>query len=232
MPRKYRIVMAGRPHHVVQRGNRRQQVFFSPQDKEVYLKFLKEAAIKNHVKIWAYCLMDNHVHLILVPETQPSLAKAVAEANRRFTCIINKRNEWRGYLWQGRFLSSVMDDCYLIKALHYVENNPVRAGIVKNPWDYTWSSAKAHVLGGRDPVLDDFPDNGLIADWKSFLMQPDLENVLQDIRQRNLACLPLAEKDFIQKLSVDFGIDFAILNPRPNGRPGKAAGKTGTHKVS
>ena len=213
--------MAGRPHHVVQRGNRRQQVFFYPQDKEVYLKFLKEAAIKHHVKIWAYCLMDNHVHLILVPETQVSLARAVAEVNRRFTCIINKRNKWRGYLWQGRFLSSVMDDCYLIRALRYVENNRVRAGIVKSPWDYAWSSAKAHVFGGWDPVLDAFPDNGLIADWKNFLMQPDLENVLQDIRRRNLACLPLAEKDFIQQLSKDFGIDFAILNPRPNGRPRK-----------
>ena len=221
MPRKYRIVMPGRPHHVVQRGNRRQQVFFSPQDKEIYLSLLKEAAIKNNVKIWAYCLMDNHVHFILVPEMESSLAKSVAETNRRYTCIINKRNHWRGYLWQGRFLSSVMDDCYLMRALRYVENNPVRSRLVKSAWDYPWSSAKAHVFGKYDPVLDDFPEKGLITDWKDFLTQSELEPVLKDIRQRNLACLPLAEKDYIQKLSVDLGIDFSLLNPRPNGRPRK-----------
>ncbi|MFH0753836.1 MAG: transposase [Candidatus Omnitrophota bacterium] len=221
MPRKYRIVIAGKPHHVTQRGNRRQPVFFSSYDKGIYLKLLKEATVKNQVKIWAYCLMDNHVHLILVPEVEASLAKAVAEVNRRFTCIINKRNKWRGYLWQGRFLSSVMDDCYLIRAMHYVENNPVRAGIVKRAWEYPWSSASTHVFGSQDSILDVFPYERLIGDWRQFLMQTELEGILLDIRQRSRGCLPLGENEFIQKLSIDLGIDFALLNPRPNGRPKK-----------
>src|SRR5580698_4015778 len=131
MPRKYRIVVPDQPHHVIQRGNRRQQVFFYPGDKILYLKLLKEQAAKHCVEVWAYCLMDNHVHLVLFPKTQEGLAKAVAETNRQFTRCINARYDWRGYLWQGRFLSFVMDEAYLLRTLRYVENNPVRAGIVE-----------------------------------------------------------------------------------------------------
>ena len=155
MPRHYRIVVPGRPHHVMQRGNRRQKVFFYPGDKDVYLRLLKEQTDKHEVQIWAYCLMENHVHVIMVPSSPEGLARSVAETNRRFTCMINDRYSWRGYLWQGRFLSSVMDDTYLLRALRYVENNPVRARIVKRAEDHPWSSARAHVRKTRycPPVL-------------------------------------------------------------------------------
>ena len=153
MPRKHRIVVPEKPHHVIQRGNRRQQVFFYPGDKILYLKLLKEQVDKHNVEVWAYCLMDNHVHMILVPKTKEGLAKAVAETNRRFTCQINARYGWRGYLWQGRFISFVMDEIYLVRTLRYVENNPVRAGMVERAWDYLWSSARHHVKGVEDAVL-------------------------------------------------------------------------------
>ena len=105
MSRIARVVNAGFPHHVIQRGNRRQDVFFSAADKEEYISLMKEQSKKHDLKIWAYCLMDNHVHLIVVPEVREGLAKAVGEAHRRYTRMVNFREHWRGYLWQGRFSS-------------------------------------------------------------------------------------------------------------------------------
>ncbi len=219
MARKYRIIVPERPHHVIQRGNRRQQVFFFSHDKKTYLSLLKEQTEKYNVKVFAYCLMDNHVHLILMPYDKGSLSKAVAETNRRFSCMINNRYQWRGYLWQGRFLSSVIDEIYFLRVLHYVENNPVRAKIVKNAWQYPWSSAMAHITKEKNPILCDFPESEIIKDWKSFLTQPIPENILHDIRQRNQRSLPIAEKPFIEKLAKEYNIDPNALSPRPSGRP-------------
>jgi putative transposase len=221
MPRTYRIVVPERPHHVIQRGNRRQQVFFYPGDKNFYLKLLKEQTHKHNVQVWAYCLMDNHVHLILVPQTPEGLAKAVAETNRRFTCYINVRYGWLGYLWQGRFISFVMDEPYLLKALRYVENNPVRAGIVEKAWDYPWSSARSHVKGKRDPLLSDCPATSIIGDWKEYLLQPEMEGILIEIRRRNFNGLPLGQEDFIKKLAIEINVKEEDLKPKPNGRPKK-----------
>ncbi len=221
MPRKYRIVVPDRPHHVIQRGNRRQQVFFYPGDKILYLKLLKEQVDKHNVQVWAYCLMDNHVHLILVPKTQEGLAKAVAETNRRFTCQINARYDWRGYLWQGRFISFVMDEIYLVRTLWYVENNPVRAGMVGNAWDYLWSSARHHVNGVEDKLLTQCPAASLVGDWKEFLTKPEIENILNKIRKHTLNGLPLGEDHFLEMVAAKFGMKVEDLKPKPNGRPKK-----------
>ncbi len=221
MPRKYRIVVPERPHHVIQRGNHRQQVFYYPGDKILYLKLLKEQVDKHKVEVWAYCLMDNHVHLILVPKTSEGLAKAVAETNRRFTCQINKRYGWRGYLWQGRFISFVMDEIYLVRTLRYVENNPVRAGMVEKAWDYLWSSARHHVQGVEDLLLSHCPAAALIGDWKEYLIKPEIDDMLSEIRRRNLNGLPLGEDGFLQLLADKFGIKAENLKPKSNGRPRK-----------
>ena len=201
MPRKYRIVVPDKPHHVIQRGNRRQQVFFYPGDKILYLELLKEQVNKYKIEVWAYCLMDNHVHLVLVPKTKEGLAKAVAETNRRFTCHINARYGWRGYLWQRRFISFVMDEIYLIRTLRYVENNPVRARMVENAWDYLWSSARHHVNGIEDPLLSNCPAIASVGDWKEYLIKSERGGILEEIRQRNLNGLPLGEEGFLEALS-------------------------------
>jgi len=221
VPRKYRIVVAGRPHHVIQRGNRRQQVFFYPGDKTLYLELLKEQVKKHGVDVWAYCLMDNHVHLVLVPKTAEGLAKAVAETNRYFTCKINKRYGWRGYLWQGRFISFVMDEIYLIRTLRYVENNPVRAKIVERAWDYPWSSARKHVNNTEDLLVADCPAALLVGDWKDYLMRPEVDDILNEIHKRNLSGLPLGEGSFIENLARDYGLKPEDLIPKPVGRPKK-----------
>lgn len=221
MPRKARIVVPFKPHHVIQRGNRRQQVFFYPGDKVLYLKLLQEQAIKHDVEILAYCLMDNHVHLILVPQTQEGLVRSVAETNRQFACKINARYDWRGYLWQGRFTSYVMDDKYLLNALRYVENNPVRAGIVNLAWEYLWSSARHHANGTKDALLSPCSAISNIKDWKKFLEISELDMVINDIRIRNINGLPLGQNAFIESISKDFGVDIEDLKPRVNGRPRK-----------
>ena len=154
MGRIARVVAEGMPHHVIQRGNRRQKVFFKDEDKQSYLTILKEQSERFGVNYWAYCLMDNHVHLIAVPETRESLARAIGEAHRRYTRMINFREGWRGYLWQGRFSSFLLEERHLYAAIRYVERNPVRVKIVKRAEDYKWSSAYAHVSKGGDELID------------------------------------------------------------------------------
>lgn len=127
MARMARLVVPGYPHHVTQRGNRRQKTFFSIDDYASYIKLLAAAKSKAGVEVWAYCLMPNHVHLVVVPKTESSLAALFSDAHRRYTRRINAREGWKGHLWQERFHSSVMDENYLLSTVRYVELNPVRA---------------------------------------------------------------------------------------------------------
>src|SRR3954451_16484608 len=113
MARLARVVAAGIPHHVTQRGNRRQQVFFGDDDYAAYQTLLAEGCRAAGVAVWAYCLMPNHVHLILTPADEEGLRAALGEAHRRYTRHVKLRECWRGYLWQGRFASCPMDEAYL-----------------------------------------------------------------------------------------------------------------------
>jgi len=121
------------PHHVTQRGDRRQQTFFGEEDYQHYLELMAQFCRAEQAAIWAYCLIPNHVHLIVVPRSAASLRRAIGEAHRRYTRWINFREGWRGHLWQGRFASFVMDEDHLLTAARYVEINPVRAGLVPAP---------------------------------------------------------------------------------------------------
>jgi putative transposase len=216
MARTARIVIAGLPHHVTQRGNRRQQVFFSDEDRAVYLQTLKEESDKWGLKIWAYCLMDNHVHLIVVPSKTDSLAKSIGETHKRYTRRINFREKWRGYLWQGRFNSFVLDEKYLYAAVRYVERNPVRAKLVNKAEDYRWSSAKNHVLKKEDPVLSFFYLMGEIKDWGQYLTIEESKDDLKLMRKHGTTGRPLGSKEFIEHWSVRLGKD---LKPKKVGRP-------------
>ena len=172
MPRTARIVVEGMPHHIVQRGNRRQNVFFNTDDRMTYISLLKKACDKHNVKIWAWCLMRNHVHFIAVPQKKDALSKCFASVHVKYTRRINARNEWKGYLWQGRFVSKVLDERHLLARVRYIEQNPTEAGIVRYPWDYEWSSAAYHAGVAESDLLvkDDENLKGLIDDWKSFLL--------------------------------------------------------------
>src|SRR5580704_3449047 len=163
MTRLASMVVAGLPHHVTQRGNRREAIFFEDGDHDIYRDLLAEQTRRAGVEVWAYCLMPNHVHLILTPTRADGLGLAVGEAHRRYTNFINARGRWTGHLFQSRFASVVLDDAHLICAVRYVSLNPVRAGLVAKPEDWKWSSVSAHLSGVDDalvtvrPVLDRIP---------------------------------------------------------------------------
>ena len=142
MARLARLVVPGLPHHVTQRGNRRGQTFFEKSDYALYLDLLADSAKQARAEVWAYCLMPNHVHVILVPSDEDGLRRTFAELHRRYTSFVNARARTTGHLWQGRFGSVVMDETHLMNAVRYVTLNPVRAGLVKRARGWAWSSAR------------------------------------------------------------------------------------------
>ncbi len=163
MGRKARLVLPGFPHHVTQRGNRRQATFLRPEDYLFYLALAGEAFAEAGVQVWSWCLMPNHVHLIATPHDEAGLAKAVGLTHLRYTRMINGRERWTGYLWQGRFASFPMDEDYLRQCVRYVGLNPVRAGLVGRAVDWPWSSVRAHLGRGTDPLLTPEPVSRLLA---------------------------------------------------------------------
>jgi putative transposase len=172
MPRLARVVIPNVPHHITQRGNRRLPIFFCDDDRTAYLKLVAEACAASSTRCLAWCLMDNHVHLILVPESAGSLRAALGEAHRRYTRRVNFREGWRGYLFQGRFASYPMADTHLVAAIRYVENNPVAARMVDRAEDWPWSSARSHIAGRRlkdDPLTDVEALGAHVRNWRAML---------------------------------------------------------------
>jgi putative transposase len=169
MPRSARIIHPGAPHHVTQRGNRRQQVFFSDDDYAHYLALLAESCRAENVQCWAYCLMPNHVHLVLVPEDELGLSRVVGRTHRLYTQYFNRGAQSAGLLWQGRFKSSPMDELRLFAACRYIEFNPIRAGLVTRAEDWRWSSVHAHLAGKDDGVVRVAPMQDRVADWNEYL---------------------------------------------------------------
>jgi len=145
MPRRARVVFEGVVHHITQRGNYRQNVFEDDSDKSKYIEFIREYSEKYGMKIYAYCLMSNHVHFIAAPVKEDSLAMTFKYSNMRYSSYFNRKNKRSGHLWQGRFYSCPLQFEHALEALRYVERNPVRARMVELPWEYEWSSAREHV---------------------------------------------------------------------------------------
>lgn len=210
MPRRARLVV---PHHVTRRGNRRQPTFF-PADYAPYLTLLREWAARANTTIWAWCLLPNHVHLILVPSHADGLRAALGEAHRRYTRAINFREGWRGHLWQSRFASVVMDEPHLLAVARYVELNSVRARLVDRPQDWRWSSARMRLgldgerLGDARPLLERYPD------WRALLDGGMADETLADLRGGERFGLPLGCDAFLDGLSSRYAV-----RPRPRGRP-------------
>jgi putative transposase len=215
MARFPRVVIPGCPHHVIQRGNRRQQAFFSEEDKAFYLTLLGRQAARHGIAIWAYCLMDNHTHLVAVPRTENSLARGLGEVHRRYTLVINTREDWKGFLWQGRFLSYPLDDGHLYGAVRYIERNPVRAGLVRLAENYEWSSARVHVRKEDHPLLSPCPLERTIPDWSAYLGQTDSPEDIQEFLRHEKTGRPLGSEDFLRRLEDLTG---RVLAPRKKGR--------------
>ena len=220
MARIARVVAAHYPHHITQRGNRRQDTFFCEDDYRYYKKLMAEWRSKFGVEIWAYCLMPNHVHLIAVPESEDGLRRAIGEAHRRYTRQVNFREQWKGHLWQGRFASFLMDENYLLAATRYIEHNPVKSGLVKRPEEYSWSSARAHLTGQDDDLVTVKPLLKMVDDWRKFLSSSSTEEVNALIRRHEQTGRPLGSAKFIHRLENKLS---RILIPQKGGRPKKTS---------
>jgi putative transposase len=202
------------PHHITQRGNRRQQVFFNDGDYAAYLELLAEWCGEHGVEIWSYCLMPNHIHLIATPSSEDGLRWAIGQTHQRYTRRINFREKWRGYLWQGRFASFVMDEPYLLAAARYIELNPVRARLVSLAADWRWSSARAHLCGQDDRVAKVAPLLGMVADWNAFLDSAVPEEELTELRRHVRTGRPLGDETFVGRLEEMVG---RTLKPQKRG---------------
>ncbi len=169
MPRASRIVLPGIPHHVTQRGNRQQQLFFSDEDYRAYLSILALALKKHDTSCLAWCLMPNHVHLMLVPSAADGLRATLSATHTAFAQRINRTQGISGHVFQGRFASYPMDDAHRMVAARYIENNPVKAGMVARAEDWPWSSAKAHISGREDGVTALAALSEHIGNWRAML---------------------------------------------------------------
>jgi len=221
MPRLARMVIPGVPHHITQRGNNRQDVFFVEDDRRVYLSLLQEQSRRYGLQLLGYCLMSNHVHLIATPARDDSLAKAVGRGHWLYTQYVNRLHGRSGHLWQNRFYSCALDEEHLVLAMAYIERNPVRAKIVRQAWRYHWSSAAAHV-SGRDEsgVLDPTWSKNFLSgpDWREFLTRPEDDQTRAGFRLHTSRGRPLASDAFLSKVEKTLG---RRLRPLPVGRPRK-----------
>lgn len=203
MSRLARLVIPGYPHHVTQRGNRHAQTFFEDGDYALYESLLREAAEKAAAEVWCYCLMPNHVHIIIVPSDEDGLRRTFADAHRRYTGYVNARMRVTGHLWQGRFGSVVMDEEHLAYAVRYVSLNPVRAGLVERAQDWPWSSAACHVSGRDSELIKVAPVLERYGDFATFLDQrEELSEAFRVLRQSETTGRPLGPDRWVEKLEV------------------------------
>jgi putative transposase len=214
-----RLVLPGFPYHVTQRGNRRQQTFFEQGDYELYRDLLAEAADRAGAEVWAYCLMPNHVHLIVVPSDEDGLRRTFADAHRRYTGFINARHRWTGHLWQGRFGAVVMDEDHLAHAMRYVSLNPVRARLVDRAEDWRWSSVRAHLAGQNDALVNVAPAMERYGDFSAFLGFPeDYSDSWQALRRSETTGRPLGSSDWMAVLEARTGRALAPQKRGPKPR--------------
>ena len=227
MARLARVVVPGYPHHITQRGNRRQKTFFCDEDYEAYIALMSEWCSRLSIEIWFYCLMPNHVHLIAIPDSEDGLRRAIGEAHRRYTRRITFRENWRGHLWQGRFSSFVMDNKYLLKAVQYIAMNPVRAGMVKRPEQYRWSSTYTYLTGKKDPLTRVSGLNKMVDDWRAFFRESEDIVLAERLQRHERTGRVLGSERFVMKMENILG---RTLKPRKAGRPKKVKDKTNKSK--
>lgn len=224
MARVARLTGSGYPHHVVQRGNNKERVFLDREDYEKYLSLLEKYSTEKGVPVLAYCLMENHVHLLVRPSEEESLPKMMQGIALCYTQFFNRKRRRTGRLWECRYYSAIVDEeKYLWAVSRYIERNPVRAKIVESPEAYWYSSARAHMLGEPDEVLgESLFDKGELREYRRFLRAED-EWVLQEIRRQTRAGRPVGDERFLASLSDHLGRRLCF---RSRGRPRKEEGKT------
>jgi putative transposase len=218
MPRIARAVVTGYPHHIVQRGNNREAVFFDEEDRKQYLALLTKYAEKHRAGVMAYCLMSNHVHLLVRPSREGSLWKMMQGLTLCYSQYANRKYGRSGRLWESRYHSCIVDrENYMWAVAGYIEQNPVRAGMVKKAEDYAYSSARAHVQGVGDGVVgEELFATEQRADYVGLLRTGQKEGELEEVRYHTRAGRPYGHEEFVQRLERRLKRPLAR---RPRGRP-------------
>ena len=226
-----RLVIPGWPHHVLQRGNRKSDIFGDDSDRLVYLRLIRTASEKHRTSIYEYTLIDNHVHHIMVPEREDSLSKTIKEAHEEYTRYLNTKYGLVGHAWQGRFKSFPMDWDYYVNAVRYVLQNPVRAGLVLRAEDYLWSSAAARCGLRDDSLITNHPLVNEIPNWSEWLKIEDAKaNEL--IRRNTRTGRPLGSNEFLRRLEHQTGRTLLPRRrgPRPHRKSSQIAGNDENQK--
>jgi putative transposase len=212
-----RVVVPGVPHHVTQRGDRRETVFFARGDYQRYLNLLKECSTRRGLEVVAYCLMPNHVHLVAIPHQADTLATVLKPVHLRLAQYVNWTHGMTGRRWQGRYFSCALDNRHTATAVRYVELNPVRAGLVREAEAYQWSSAAAHAGLRADDVLTvDAHQLVGAVDWRAWLRETDEDELIQQLRLNTRTGRPFGDEPFVGEAERATG---RLLRPRPAGRP-------------
>lgn len=220
MARLPRFVFPGIPHHVTQRGNRHEPVFFEDGDYALYLDLLAEAARRAHTEIWSYCLMPNHVHIVLIPQDEDGLRRTFGDLHRRYTGYINARMRKTGHLWQGRFSSVAMDEAHLVAAFRYVALNPVRARLVRRAIDWKWSSTRALCEGSGDGIVAVAPALERVGDFTAFLDEAfDEAFTYAALRKAESIGRPVGSVQWLEDMEARTGLS---LRPKKRGPKPKA----------
>ena len=223
MTRIARIVLPGVPHHVTQRGNRRERVFFCDDDYALYRDWLAESCAKFDVEVWAYCLMPNHEHLILAPADAAGLGLALSRTHRLYAGFVNARARQTGHLFQGRFGSVPMDEEHLIAAVRYVALNPVRARLVAKAQDWPHSSVRAHLKRKDDGLVRVRPVLDRVARFADLLETQADDPTFAALRRSELIGRPLGSESFVKRAEALLG---RTLAPARRGPKPKTQGRT------
>lgn len=226
MPRIPRIIVVGYPHHIVQRGNNRQIIFFEDKDRFFYLNLIKKYSNECSCSVRTYCLMNNHIHMLVEPNHNDSLAKLMQKLSLCYTQYVNKKYHRTGRLWECRFHSTVVDrDSYFWTVCRYIERNPVRAKISSGPLNYKWSSAKINTkktTGGLlKPICSSDKER---QEYIKFLCMSDNENEIKNINRSVFTGKPFGSKKFIAHIKEKYDI---TISTRAPGRPRKHITKNG-----
>ena len=218
MPKFRRLVVPAHPHHVTQRGVRRQTTFFDDRDYRTYLSLACEMAVEAPIEIWAYCLMPNHVHMVVIPDFADSLAKYFGRLHKTYAQLTNRRYDWTGHLWQNRFHSVVLDEQHALTALRYVERNPVRAGLAHSPAEWPWSSARGNLGLIDDALIPDRPALRVAPNWREFVAAPEKTGELIRLRCATDTGRPSGNEAFLDKVEALSGrrLSKRRPGPRPN----------------
>jgi putative transposase len=222
MGRFARVIVPGVPYHVTHRGNRRANVFVTHEERDVYCTILAEYASRYGMDIWAYCLMTNHVHLLVTGRERQSLANAIGRAHMRYARWFNRWHGWSGHLWANRYYSTPLDEAHLWTAVRYVEQNPVRAGLAIRCEEYAWSSTRANAGVAADALLSPArPFPGDVPDWLDWVNDPGDTHAEHRLRVNTSTGRPCGDCDFVSRIEqiLNRSLQRQKSGRKPRGEP-------------